>query len=67
MGRVGRLMMLIGFLGLWFVPVAGCLIMVAGAISTAIAFEAGLPDAPPAGDAVAGVNREPDSAVAPVV
>jgi hypothetical protein len=48
MGRVGRLVMIVGFLLLWFVPVVGCLIMVAGAIGTAIASEARMLGAPPA-------------------
>ena len=42
MGRVVHLVMLVGFVILWFVPVVGCLIMVAGAIGTAIASEASL-------------------------
>jgi len=54
MSRVGLLVMLVGFVILWFVPVVGCLIMVAGAIGTAIASEAAL-----LGDTM---SREPGAA-----
>jgi hypothetical protein len=39
MGRIGYLLMAFGFLAAWLVPVAGVLVMVVGAILTAIASE----------------------------
>lgn len=42
MGRFGRLLMLLGFLLLWLLPVAGTLIMVTGAMSAAIDWEASM-------------------------
>ena len=42
MGSVGYLLMGVGFLVSWLVPVAGVLVMVTGAVATAIASETGL-------------------------
>jgi hypothetical protein len=42
MGRTGCLLMGLGFLAAWLLPVAGVLVMVVGAIVTAIASERAL-------------------------
>ena len=42
MGSVGYFLMGFGFLISWLVPVAGVLLMVIGAVATAIAWESGL-------------------------
>ena len=42
MGGVGCFLMGVGFLASWLVPVAGVLLMVIGALATAIASERGL-------------------------
>lgn len=62
MGRVGRLLMLFGFLILWPLPVVGSLVMVAGAISTAIDSEVHLG----ASRAAGGATEIDSSAIRPV-
>jgi hypothetical protein len=61
MGRIGRLMMLFGFLAIWLVPVFGAVIMVTGAVTAAIDAERMM--APGEVDQAAG--ESPDGAAQP--
>lgn len=66
MGRVGYLMTLFGFAMAWPAPVVGVLIMVAGAITAAIAWETAMLPAPSTPAEVDAQSSGPDTAGPPL-
>ena len=57
MGRVGCFVMLLGFVLLWSLPVAGTVVMVTGAVTAAISWESTMLDAEGASTVAAAADR----------